>query len=204
MPALLPPRFTEAEMAELVEWLEAAIDAGAVAAGGIVAAAELARRRAGELVGMRWDADLEKWVEASRAAYRIGDDIRDWVQQTVAEAIRRGDSVSTLRESLQRLDETIEGRALTVARTESAIAYNTGSIAAYEADGVQYVDVSDGPGCLHQGHDDAAPLPIPDTLGIQEGRQADGQRWTIAEAAAWPTAHPNCVRMFLPVVPGVA
>lgn len=73
-------------------------------------------------------------------------------------------------------------RALMIARTETAIAYNSGAIAAFRQNGIEQVEVSDG-----DGDDECA--------------EADGQIWTLDEALAEPIAHPNCVRSFAPVVP---
>lgn len=70
-------------------------------------------------------------------------------------------------------------RALMIARTETAIAYNIGAIAAFKQAGVTHVEVSDG----DEDEDCAA---------------ADGEIWTLAEAMANPIAHPNCVRSFAP------
>jgi hypothetical protein len=76
-------------------------------------------------------------------------------------------------------------RALMIARTETAIAYNVGAIAAYRQAGVTHVEVSDG-----DDDDDCA--------------DADGQVWTLEEALANPVAHPNCVRSFAPADEGDA
>lgn len=72
-------------------------------------------------------------------------------------------------------------RALMIARTETAIAYNVGAIGAYQQAGVEKVVVSDG-----DDDEDCADV--------------DGEIWTLEEALANPVAHPNCVRSFGPVV----
>lgn len=73
-------------------------------------------------------------------------------------------------------------RADRIARTETAIAYNTGAIAALKQGGYTHVVVSDG-----QGEN-----------GCEACEAIDGQVWTLEEALANPTEHPNCVRSFSP------
>ncbi len=191
-------------MADLVAWLEDVYLAGSAAttAAGLAAAHEFALRRAGDLVGLHFDAASGLWEEAVNPAYRIGDDIRRAIHDAVAEGIGRGDSAGTIRASLDGYLDQAEGRALMVARTEMTRDYNMGTVAAGVEDGVELWDVSDGPGCLPDGHDDSADLPDPDVVGVQADRQADGQRWTSEEAAMYPAGHPCCVRDFSPVVPG--
>jgi hypothetical protein len=91
-----------------------------------------------------------------------------------------------------------EARASTIARTETAIAYNKGAAASYKAEGVSTVLVLDGEGCLPEGHDDGAPAPDGER-GVQDDAQADGQIWTPDEYAELPTGHPNCVRSAAPI-----
>jgi hypothetical protein len=77
-------------------------------------------------------------------------------------------------------------RALMIARTETAIAYNTGSVMAFRQGGVEYVEVSDG-GEDDEGHDYDCDCA-----------EVDGQIWTLERALAEPVSHPNCVRAFAP------
>ena len=74
-----------------------------------------------------------------------------------------------------------ESRAMTIARTETATAYNAAAVGAYEDSGlVGTVEVLDGDsdaGCA----------------------AANGQIWTLEQAAANAIEHPNCVRAFAPV-----
>lgn len=71
-----------------------------------------------------------------------------------------------------------------VIRTRSAIAYNAGGINQARADGVEQLEISDGPECGLAFHDD-------DQL-------ADGLIVDPDVAAQFPISHPNCVRDFLP------
>lgn len=72
-------------------------------------------------------------------------------------------------------------RANTVARTETAIATNHGTVLGVKQAGVAKVDVFDGT-------DD------------EECRAANGQVWTVEQALENPLGHPNCVRAFGPHV----
>lgn len=70
-------------------------------------------------------------------------------------------------------------RANTIARTETAIAVNHGTVLGISQAGGEYVDVFDG--------DDDEVCAA-----------ANGATWTIDDALANPTGHPNCVRAFAP------
>jgi hypothetical protein len=84
------------------------------------------------------------------------------------------------------VDQTYRGRADAIVRTELAFASARASLDQYTEAAVTLVDVLDGPGCGWTEHDD------PDI--------ADGSTRTMAEAMAYPIAHPNCIRVFLPVL----
>lgn len=74
-------------------------------------------------------------------------------------------------------------RALTIARTETANAYNLGTIERYRATSlVDKVNVFDGPSCGWTTHSDP--------------ELANGKKVTLDEAAAHPISHPNCQRAF--------
>jgi hypothetical protein len=70
-------------------------------------------------------------------------------------------------------------RADRIARTESGIAFNTGSLFGYRQNGLTRVEVSDG---------DSDP----------ECEAVNGRVWTLEEAMANPLGHPNCEREFHP------
>ncbi len=72
-------------------------------------------------------------------------------------------------------------RSETIARSETATAYNVGAVMSYREANVDKVEVMDGDG-------DA------------ECSEADGQIWSLEDAEANPIAHPNCTRAFAPVV----
>jgi hypothetical protein len=94
-------------------------------------------------------------------------------------------SIGELAEKIgTAIREKFEGyaqhRALTIARTESAIVANHGTVMGFAQSGLEEVDVIDGT--------DDPPCA-----------EANGQRWTLREALEDPIAHPNCRRVLSPV-----
>lgn len=69
-----------------------------------------------------------------------------------------------------------------VARTKSAVAYNTGSLQEWVQDEVGYVEVFDGAACGWTDHDDED--------------KANGTVRSVADAAQHIISHPNCRRAF--------
>ena len=121
---------------------------------------------------------------------QISDTTREWATETIVSAIDHADDDLSVTDLASDLADAAEGsrafdpaRALTIARTEVATAYNHGSLLGYADNGSEHVLVSDG-----DGDDECA--------------EADGAVWTIDEALADPLAHPNCERSFSPIAPG--
>lgn len=75
----------------------------------------------------------------------------------------------------ERFSDYERYRALAIARTETAIAYNHGNALGFVQAGVDEVDIRDGTG---------------DALCAA----ANGQRWTVQRWLSDPIAHPNCER----------
>ena len=115
----------------------------------------------------------------------ITDTLREELRNRVEAAVAEGLSVEQLvvgTDSVPGLGELFGNRAQTIALTETANAYNTSSVVGYRESGlIDEVDVLDGTG------DEACA-------------EANGSTWTLAEAEANPTEHPNCQRSFVPVV----
>lgn len=82
----------------------------------------------------------------------------------------------------QRFAGYEDWRADRIARTETAIAYNHGTVFACRQAGVDKVIVSDG------GAGDVDPVC----------KEANGKIWTLQQALDNPVAHPNCTRAFSP------
>jgi len=70
----------------------------------------------------------------------------------------------------------------TLARTVAANAYNEGGFNQLEADGIEWVEISDGPDCGWARHDD------PD--------KADGTVRRLSDARGHSLSHPRCARSF--------
>lgn len=79
---------------------------------------------------------------------------------------------------------TIGDYADTVVRTVSAQSYNDGTLTQVADDGIEWVEIFDGPACGWTSHAD------PD--------KANGTIRTLAEANEYPLSHPRCARSFGP------
>lgn len=133
----------------------------------------------------------------SRAATRltaVNDATREAVREALQEGISRGYSDFQIARGVPEdafpglrdvIEETYRGRADTVARTELAISSQEAATDRYARAGVNLVEVLDGPGCGWTEHAD------PDV--------ANGSLRSLDQAAQFPIAHPNCVRVFVPV-----
>jgi SPP1 gp7 family putative phage head morphogenesis protein len=168
-----PHKATQADVNEIGSWVGTAYEAGGedaveLVSGSYAGAVEFAKARAAELVTS------------------IGEDLRDKTNAMVTQAVAEGQSIGGLRAELNSLysDDAIKGRALMIARTETAKAYNTGTVAAYREAGVGKVTVMDG--------DSEA--------SCDDCKEVDGDIWSLERAELEPTEHPNCVRGFAPVV----
>lgn len=106
------------------------------------------------------------------------DDIRALVSKQADEGWSNGELAKRIRE---QGEINSESRSLTIARSESAVAYNQGGVLAYKEAGVSKVEVMDG-----DEDEDCA--------------SANGETWTVEKAMDNPIAHPNCTRTFLPIV----
>ncbi len=187
--------------ADLYEALVRAVRAGtqdaAMSVGSAIrqpssSALRAARDRAAQLVGRRRDAE-GRLMENPNAKFAITESVRQEVRDKVQEAVREGWANDRLAAELGALFD--ESRADMIARTETAIAYNTGVAETFIDIGQDLVLILDGEGCTPDGHDDGAPAPDENLLGeVQLEALADGQVWTPQQLLEHPTAHPNCVR----------
>jgi SPP1 gp7 family putative phage head morphogenesis protein len=132
--------------------------------------------------------DLEnQWVkgvldELAKAIVGIAETTREEVRALVAKQAEEGWSIDELAAEIRKLKEVHStARARRIARSETATAYNMGSLAGYREAGVEKVEVFDG--------DEHEPC-----------RSANGSIWTIEQAEAEPLCHPNGTRAFAAVV----
>lgn len=123
----------------------------------------------------------------ARRISQIDETTRATIRSELQRVLEDSEAIP-LTEVAERLSDAVldseafsPSRAQTIARTETATAYNVGAVAAYRQNDIAKVQVNDGDGC-----DDCA--------------EVDGEIWTLDEALAEPLQHPNCVRSFAPVV----
>ena len=136
--------------------------------------------------GMAATADLQPILDAAgQRIVTINGTARDVVRAQLRVAIRRG-LPNAQTEQLIRGAVGHVYRAERIARTESAFATNEAASQIYGKEGIDQVEVLDGPDCGWTSHDD--PL------------KADGRVVSVAEARRQPISHPNCVRAFAPLV----
>lgn len=122
----------------------------------------------------------------------INDETRKRLQNTVAQGIANGEHPSQIAKTLQiqakgwaGLENLTASRAYTIARTETANAYNWTNLLSYKRSGiVKKVICHDAPDCGWVGHNGS--------------ELANGTHRTLADAGAHPVSHPNCVRAFSP------
>lgn len=151
--------------------------------------------RGAAAAGGTWDQDdpfLHRWATKYVGA-RVTQ-LQGTTREQVTELVRRVfdeqgggggalDLAERIRDAVRRQFAGYEDwRALRIARSECAIAYNHGDLFGFRLAGVAEVDVIDG---------------TQDAICAQ----ANGQRWTLAQALANPIGHPSCSRTWAPVIP---
>jgi hypothetical protein len=150
---------------------------------GTVAAFDLNDRLLRGVIGEKVKGITEETRKALDATIRQGID--DGVHPSVI--------AKRMREQLRGyagLEDLTRSRSYTIARTETATAFNLGAVTGYQQSGlVRMVEVQDGPNCGWLAHND------PD--------RAQGKIVTLDEAMTHPIAHPNCLRAFAPVAAGL-
>lgn len=140
---------------------------------------------------------VEKFVreQSERISFNLTKTMSNRVRNQMLKGIERGE---TNEEIAERLEETVgvpglrdsAGRLITadvrskmIARTEVADAFNVGSLLGFKESGVvQGVEVRDG---------DDFDEPC---------RQANGAEWSFRKAEDNSLEHPNCTRIFIPLV----
>jgi hypothetical protein len=155
-----------------------------------VAAAEWAKERAVDLVGMRRQAD-GTLVANPDARWAITESMREQLRGDVVQAIEDGRSTEALAEELEESYAFSGAGADTIARTEVARADVQGNLAGYAASGL----VSGKRWLLGSEHgaDDVDECDTPAALGVVP---LDDDFGGIGD----PPAHPNCVCDVIPAL----
>ena len=123
---------------------------------------------------------LERAVQINATTKeQLADLIRSTFADPRVDKTRLGDLVK------DKMREKVEGyeawRAERIARTETAIAYNHANVLGFSQADIEEVEVLDGT------DDDLCA-------------DANGEIWSLRQALSNPIAHPNCVRVFVPIV----
>ena len=157
--------------------------------------AQLATDLLGNEVMEPGDTRLQNYLLTSgERIVGINDTTRDDVRMALALGGERGYNQHQIAYGVDEddftgihdiVDATYSRRADAIVRTELAFASASATLDTYDDSSVQQVEVSDGQGCGWTEHDD------PDL--------ADGSIRDMDDAQEYPIAHPNCVRVFLPV-----
>lgn len=118
----------------------------------------------------------------------LNADSQKMLQGAIESGIAAGDGPAVIAGNLSDLVAGwSDARSLTIARTETAHAYNWAATAGYRDSGIVPDCIClDSPECGWDGHDDP--------------ELADGTVRSLDEAEEFPTSHPNCVRAFAPNV----
>lgn len=149
-------------------------------------------------LGVAIDFDLNERIIPKGLIARKVTGVSQETQHTINKIIRDGIDAGShpsviaknMRDTMTQWAELTKSRAYTIARTETAVAYNFGSLIGYQKSGlVRQVRVLDGAGCGWLSHND------PDT--------AQGKVVDLQNAFNHTTSHPNCVRAFAPVAAGL-
>jgi hypothetical protein len=136
-----------------------------------------------DALGVTLELDAAAVVRAlGDVAHMVEAHTHDAIRQALAAGDAAGETAGPLAVRVAALAVFGEARAQEIARTELARAVNLAALRAYDAAGVPTVridDSSDDPACAAEA----------------------GRELPLAEAAAVPlVAHPNCGRLFLPLV----
>lgn len=149
---------------------------------------------ASALLSVDLDLDLENayvqqvLADLARAVQAVAETTRQHIRDLVGQAAHEGWSVTELAQQIRTHGAMVsESRARLIARTESATAYNKGSLLAYQESGV----VS-GVEWLSAGES----CPICDALNGQVVNLGSG----FTDSIAHPPAHPGCRCALAPVL----
>jgi predicted ABC-type ATPase len=138
--------------------------------------------------------DVKRWVRESSRALTASAVIEGKTPQQIALELRRAAPLAFAADGTPLPLTAIRyanGARMPLApyaamlmRTQTALAYNVGTLETVKAAGVTYVEVLDGSECGFESHDDT--------------RKANGLILRADEAGRFPIAHPQCRRAFAP------
>lgn len=147
------------------------------------------------------------WGNLLEATTHVADDVKAFIRRAGSEQVQRAflesrtavqagtDLATAIQQATGLATVTyangakfpVSAYAETVARTDTAMAYNLGTFTQAREDGFDQMEVFDGE-CGWTSHDD------PDL--------ADGSIRSLADCEEYPLSHPNCSRSFAPAAGG--
>lgn len=151
-------------------------------------AVKWAHDRAAEMVGMKWVGG--ELVQNPAAEWQITEGTRDMIRAQVVEAMQNGDSVQELAGRLKKSHAFSNARARTIARTETAIADNTGNLIGWEETGLvagkRWITAEDD--------------KVSEICNTNGKMGVIGLHEHFAHGGMTPPAHPNCRCTVVPVL----
>lgn len=145
----------------------------------------LGTAQGGPVDSQRFDQAAALWAarRGAELVTAISERTRDRLRALTNRAIRENWTVHEFQEHIEedRSGLFSRDRALMIARTETAFAFNQGEADRWLADGIEFVEILDG-------------------VEDEFCEHANGSVWTLEEYRAHPIAHPNCQRSAIPIV----
>lgn len=172
---------SEAAEAEFVDEFETAVKVVYRAAALDVAARAAAAAEEGSELGASFtfiDKNVLRYAveRGAELVTKINETTRDTIRDFLEVAMAEGWSNDEYARALRESGVFGDARAMLVARTETALAANNGTLDTLKELGATSVHVHDG--------------------DCDECQKVDGQIWPIERALDEPIGHPNCVRSF--------
>lgn len=151
-------------------------------------AVKWAHDRAAEMVGMKWVGG--ELVQNPAAEWQITEGTREMIRAQVVEAMQNGDSVQELAGRLKESHAFSNTRARTIARTETAIADNTGNLIGWAETGLvagkRWITAEDD--------------KVSEICNTNGKMGVIGLHEHFAHGGMTPPAHPNCRCTVVPVL----
>lgn len=151
-------------------------------------AVKWAHDRAAEMVGMKWVGG--ELIQNPAAEWQITEGTREMIRAQVVEAMQNGDSVQELVGRLKESHAFSNTRARTIARTETAIADNTGNLIGWDETGL----VAGKRWITAEDDKVSAICNTNGKMGVI------GLHEHFAHGGMTPPAHPNCRCTVVPVL----
>ena len=151
-------------------------------------AVKWAHDRAAEMVGMKWVGG--ELIQNPAAEWQITEGTREMIRAQVVEAMQNGDSVQELAGRLKESHAFSNARAHTIARTETAMADNTGNLIGWAETGLvagkRWITAEDD--------------KVSEICNTNGKMGVIGLHEHFAHGGMTPPAHPNCRCTVVPVL----